>query len=274
MRFVPEIPDLEIMAATSSKSYAKSYIYAVTVSGRLYSVRVGTDVNSKTIVELDPRTGKRLNDCSFHTADTYGGFAIIGDKVYYVDKVKTDIYGEVTGGGELKMNQFPCRQAATTLLDNWALANAGELMAVGNHLLRVVWLEDDKYEIREINKLTGEIDRVLTTLTNKYRTFFAGTDALYWYDKSEPAGVNFIRYPLAGAAEVIFTLPWAANDLYNVGVDEEDGTIFMVFGISFDPAERYFYLFDLSNNSLADLPIDPSLFSTSIQGNGQFLFID
>ena len=43
VRFVPEVPQLDIMASTSSKSYSKSYVYAVTNSGKLFVVRVGTD---------------------------------------------------------------------------------------------------------------------------------------------------------------------------------------------------------------------------------------
>ena len=59
VRFVPEVPRIDVMAATSSKSYAKSYVYAVTISGNLFVIRVGTDVNSVRITELEPGTGLR-----------------------------------------------------------------------------------------------------------------------------------------------------------------------------------------------------------------------
>ena len=58
--YVPDAEHIDIMATTSSKSYSKSYVYGLTVEGRLYSVRAGSDVSRQTITELDPRLRKRF----------------------------------------------------------------------------------------------------------------------------------------------------------------------------------------------------------------------
>ena len=265
VRFLPEVPRLDIMAATSSKSYAKSYVYAVTVSGKLFVVRVGTDVNSVRITELEPRTGETIGACSLYS----GSFAITGDKVYYLAKVQTDLFGKRTSGGELKMARFPCAETATTLLAFHSPSNKGKLISVGDHLLRAVFLEGDKYEIRDINKNTGEVDRVLATVSNEYQRFYAGTDALYWLERSGHGAVKIIRYLLNSTPEPIVTLPYDA--LYNIGIDEEKGKVFIVFRAN---SESYFYLYDLRSDALEQLSIDPSLFSSYSNGNGQFLFID
>ena len=265
VRFVPEVPRIDVMAATSSKSYAKSYAYAVTISGNLFVIRVGTDVNSVRITELEPGTGNIIGGCSFYSSS----FAITGDKVFYLAKLQKDLFGKRTSGGELKMSKFPCAETHSTLLEFRSPANKGKLISVGDHLLRAVFVEDDKFEIRDINKNTGEVDRVLTTVSNEYLRFYAGTDALYWLERSGPGAVKIIRYPLNSTPKPIVTLPY--DDLYNIGIDEEKGKVFIVFRANNEP---YFYLYDLGDDDLEQLTIDPSLFSSYRDGNGQFLFID
>ncbi len=44
--------------------------------------------------------------------------------------------------------------------------------------------------------------------------------------------------------------------------------------IVFRDGKPHFYLYDMAGDSLEDLPIDSSLFSTYRMGNGQFLMID
>ena len=270
--YVPEAEHIEIMATTSSKSYSKSYIYGLTISSRLYSVRAGTDVSRQTITELDPRTGNPLGSCSIYSSDVYGEFAIVGDAVFYRSKIRKDLYGNHSGGGQLMTVQFPCSGEATSLQKYGTDANTGRLFGVGDRLVRVARVDDDTYEIREIDKSTGEIERVVDTVFNEYGSFFAGDDALYWREASGVNSSTILRHDLNGAAEEVISLPYSADDMYNIGIDEEDGKVFIVFAEGFD-GPRHFYMYDIGNDSLEELPIDPSLFSTYTRGNGQFLFV-
>ncbi|MEE8473633.1 MAG: hypothetical protein V3S82_10740 [Dehalococcoidia bacterium] len=266
MRFVPDVPQLDAMAQTSSKSYSKSYVYPLTASGKLYSVREGTSVSSVNLSQRDPRTGKVLGGCSFYSTH----FAIVGNRVYFISKTTKDLYGKRNGGGHLMTARLPCSGAASKLLKYGAPGNTGTLKGVGGRLLRVVSKGDDRYQIREINPGNGEVASILATVTNKHRKFFAGTDALYWYEEAGSDSVFIIRYPLTGTPKAIVALPHAADDLYNIGIDEEEGKVFIVFR----DGKPHFYLYDMASASLEDLPIDSSLFSTYRMGNGQFLMID
>ena len=77
---------------------------------------------------------------------------------------------------------------------------------------------------------------------------------------------------MSGAAEEVFALPYLAADMYNIGIDEEDGKVFVVFAEGFK-GPRHFYMYDIGEDRLEELPIEPSLFSTYTRGNGQFLFV-
>ena len=54
-----------------------------------------------------------------------------------------------------------------------------------------------------------------------------------------------------------------------IGVDEEEGKVFIVFR----DGESQFYLYDIASESLENLPINSSLFSPHRMRNGQFLII-
>ena len=270
--YVPDAEHIDIMATTSSKSYSKSYVYGLTVEGRLYSVRAGTDVSRQTITELDPRTGSALGSCSIYSSDIYGEFAIVGDAVYYRSKMSKDLYGNRSGGGELMAERFPCSGEPTSLQRYGTDANSGRLYGVGGTLIMAARVDDDTYEIREINKSTGEIERVVDTVFNEFWRFFAGSDALYWREASGAGSSVILRHDLSGVAEELVTLPYSPDDMYNLGIDEEDGKVLIVFAEGIN-GPRHFYLYDLAEDSLDDLSIDPSLFSTYTRGNAQFLFV-
>ncbi len=169
-------------------------------------------------------------------------------------------------------NQLPCSGEPTTLQKYGTDVNTGQLFGVGDRLIRTALVDDDTYEIREIDKNTGEIERVVDTVFNESRSFFAGDNALYWHEASGARSSAILRHELNGAAEEIFTLPYSADDIYNIGIDEEDGRVLVVFGEVFN-GPRDFYLSKVAEDSLRELPIEPSLFSTYTRGNGQFTFI-
>ena len=60
--------------------------------------------------------------------------------------------------------------------------------------------------------------------------------------------------------------------MYNMGIDEEDGKVLIVFAEGSN-GPRHFYMYDIGEDRLDELPIDPSLFSTYTRGNAQFLFV-
>ena len=68
--------------------------------------------------------------------------------------------------------RLPCSRPASQFLKYGAPGNTGTLKSVGGRLLRVVSKGDDRYEIKEINKDTGEVQSILATVTNKYRNYF------------------------------------------------------------------------------------------------------
>ena len=102
IRYIPEIDRFDIIKTISSPSYAKSSIYPITSGGRLYAVRDwGSDWTSKdkhfSIEELDAVSGKTVASIDINAE----WFTISGDDVYYMSEVRTDLFGNPTGGGRL-----------------------------------------------------------------------------------------------------------------------------------------------------------------------------
>lgn len=210
LKYLPALGALDLLATTTSFSFSSSHIYPLTVGGRIFVVNTRS---RKDIREYDPSTGALLGTtCEVTTDDEFSGFAIVGERVFYIDAV-----------GDLAVQDLPCNGTATTLLDaNDHTINSRALYGIGDQLVSVGFRTPDQYEIRRHNAGTGAVDEVLLTISGAEvfgANFFAGDDGLYWlrFDKST-LGLAVVRYTLGGSPQEILTrtLTIALNAGYTI----------------------------------------------------------
>lgn len=270
LRYIPTLDSLDLAQSTTSFDFASSYLYAMTVGSDLYTVRVSTDTGTKRITKRDPETLEALDeDCVMDTADTYRGFWIIGDQVFYISEISTDLFGDYSGGGHLLAVDFPCTDEETEVLNYNDADNSGEFYAIGNTLISIVSpLVTGPHTIRTHSTITGAVTATLLETSDPAGStaFFMGDDALYWY-KSAGGTLSVVRYPLTGAPETIIERELTGNLQPNVGIDASDDHVFLVY--SDDDAHFIFY--DRANDTELELDISSDMYSTTIYGNAQFI---
>ena len=267
LRYLPTLGLLDILATTTSFSFSSSHIYPLTVGGRIFVVNTRS---SKNISEYDPRTGALLGTaCEVTTDDELSGFAIVGERIFYIDKA-----------GDLAVQDLPCNGTATTLLDADDHAiNSRSLYGIGDQLVSVSFVSPDQYEIRRHNVGTGAVDEVLLTLGGAEvfgASFFAGDEGMYWLRFDDRTlRLTVVRYSLGGSPQEILTrtLTTALNAGYSI--DESRGKVLVVYmdGFPASGGEARFLLYDRMAGEVEELAIDTSFYSQRIFGT-QFLVLE
>ena len=267
LRYLPILGVLDLLATTTSFSFSSSHIYPLTVGGRIFVVNTRS---RKNIREYDPRTGALLGTaCEVTTDDEFSGFAIVGERIFYID-----------GAGDLAVQDLPCNGTATTLLDaNDHTINGRSLYGIDDQLVSIGFRSPDQYEIRRHNAGTGAVDEVLLTISGAEvfgASFFSGDGGLYWLRFDERTlGLTVVRYPLEGSPQEIVTrtLTTALNAGYTI--DESRGKVLVVYmdGFPASGGEARFLLYDGVAGEVEELAIDTSFYSQRIFGT-QFLVLE
>ena len=257
------------VAFTSSESYAKSYIYPVTNAGRLFVVRVSTDTGQKEIRSYDARTGKGGDTvCSFYSAGTYKGFAIIGDRVYFRTKIAQDLAGRYRSGGDLVYLDMPCKGEPRLLVPRDRLPGAVEVLAAAG-VLYAEGVGEQTLDLWRIDTTTGGVKEFVSLKRNAVepQTFFEGDDALYFSAKGD-GQLTVVRLPAEGidAARTIATIPTRGKGGPS-SIDASDGEVYVALA---DPTPRFF---TVKGGQTLELDLDRGLYSTLIHGGGQILRI-
>lgn len=268
LRAVERQPVTQV-AFTSSESYAKSYIYPVTNAGRLLVVRVSTDTGQKEIRSYDARTGKGGETlCSFYSAGTYKGFAIIGDRVYFRTKIAQDLAGRYRSGGDLVYLDMPCKGDPRPLVTRDRLPGAVEILAAGG-VLYAEGMGEQTLDLWRIDTTTGGVKEFVSLKRSAVepQAFFEGDDALYFAAKGD-GQLTVVRLPAEGidAARTIATIPTRGKGGPS-SIDAADGEVYVALA---DPTPRFF---TIKGGKTVELELDRGLYSTLIHGGGQILRI-
>lgn len=276
LRYIPEAHMLHELGWTTSKSYAKSYIYGLTAGEWVYIVKCGTDTGRKDITRVDPETGEPVGTFrSIYTSSMYSGFTILGDRLIYRSKIGKDLYGNRQSGGHVMSLEIGSSEPVK-MLDYYDDNNIGAYYAIGNELISIITsYEDDLiiYDIFRINPMTMAIvDHLFTYASEDSVTFYEGSTSLFWSEIDPSNGeVSVIRFPLSGQPEYYLTISEDNPQLRSI--DESQGKVLIVVTDS-TPESPYYYLADLVTNEIAELDVNDAFFSTLIHGNGQFMILD
>jgi len=279
LRYIPEIKVLDEFGWTTSKSYAKSYIYGITAGDWVYVVRCSTDTGAKDITRLDPWTGETVGRfSSIVTDDIYGGFTISGDRLIYRTKISKDLLGKRRSGGDVMAMEIGSDRALK-LLDYADADNTGQYHAFGEELVTIVTSYEDargitkNYDIYRVDPGTLAISELLYTFkSGDIIRFHGGATALYWSHLDPDSGdTHIVRFPSSGEPPYYLTISETTSQLLTI--DESQGKVLIVFRDDTTESPSY-YLVDLATNDLTELDIDRSFFSNSVYGNGQFCILE
>ena len=222
LRIIPETGGIDLMKSATSPSYAKNAIYAVTVEGRLFIIRDWgadwtSDNNSFGIEEIDPYTGASISNTDINAE----WFTILGDDVYFMREVKTDLFGNRSGGGQLAVKRLG--SAAETEL----AAEAPRFQSVGGQLAWVDGSQLLRFDPSSGDVLTtSEIDSVFTeSIWPTSRGVFYGDSAIYWaIAESGPGSVDIVMLALDGHVERLGTLDLEQGET-DLVIDESAGRL-------------------------------------------------
>ncbi len=268
VRAVEDQPAIRI-AFTSSESYAKSYTYAFTTGGRLIVARVSTDTGRKDLRAYDPRSGAAGKElCSFYSADTYRGFAIVGDRVYFRTSVAQDTAGRYRSGGDLAYLDMPCSGDPHVLVKRDRFPSAFDVHAAGG-VLYAETMSQQSVDLWRVDTKTGNVTEFASLKKGALQPLqiFDGDDALYFASKID-AKVNVMRLPPDGfdAASVVATIP-TQGKAGPSSIDASEGEVYVALE---DPAPRTFLV---KAGRTQELKLERGLYSTLIHGGGQILRI-
>ena len=275
LRYIPGAGLLDEFGWTSSKSYSKSYIYGRTAGGWLYVVKCFLDSGRKDISRLDPATGKTV--ASFGpvtTADMYEGFTICGDRLIYRTEVVKDQLGRWKSGGRVMVMKIGASSPVEVLEYN-DKNNRGHYYSMGNDLVSIVTSGQKGnyfHEIYRVNPETMALGETIYSFSSKdYVTFFEGDSALYWTETDAATGnIYVIRLPVNG--NPVYYLEISDTIPQNLAIDESQGKVLLSFQDE-TPESPFYYLKDIDTEEITELEIEPSFFSKSILGNGQFVIL-
>ena len=266
LRYVPAIPSLDLFTSTTSSSFSTNHVYPLTVRDRLFVVSTR---GRKRIQEYDARTGNALGaPCEIVTGDNFGGFAIVGSRVFFLND-----------DGELSVVAFPCDAEAEIL------AAAGDhginpdyLFGIGDDLLSVDTRDFPEYHVRGHDTATGAVREVLLTVNEDQGfivDFFAGDDAVYWAAFDDGAQrLTVTRMPATGSSETV--LDRVLTEDLNAGlfVDASGDQVLIVYMDGF-PASggiAHFLRYDITDRQLAEMDVDPSFYSQRALGTQLYVF--
>ncbi|GEM_PF-3181099 len=255
VRYIPAMDRFDVMGATKSYSYSKSSIFPITLYGRsFYFIERGT---SSTITEIDPKSAKVKSSAPAAGAR----FAIAGDKFYFHEKVRTDLFDKRTGGGEL-MAQNLNGGAPVQLLAYGDSDNQGVMYGAGNALFSLSYDPGTKAStIRRHDLQTGKVTGVLHTNIPPGGQFFSGGDGLYHVTASGKI-YTVSLYPLQGEVKGVLQVELDADE-YGLSVDEEDRKLLLVsYGKDFKV--KNILLHDLATDVTSEIPFKSPFGSNSV----------
>ena len=276
LRYVPEADMLDEFGWTSSKSYSRTYIYGITSGGWLYKVKCFLDSGRKDISRLDPATGETVATFGpITTADMYAGFTICGDKVIYRTEVTEDLLGRRTGGGNVMVMNIGS-SSPVKVLDYYDDNNVGRYYSMGNDLVTVVYSYEDDiiyYDIYRVDPETLALGNLIYSFGSmSIVTFYEGDTALYWTETDPATGNIYVaRLPIGGNAA--YCLEISDTEPQGLTIDESQGIILVSFQDE-TPESPFYYLYDIASDDITEVDVDPSFFSRSKLGNGQFVILD
>ena len=277
LRYVPDVNMLDELDWTTSKSYAKSYIYGFTSGEWVYTVRRSSDTDRNDITRLDPRTGKTVGQFPSITVtgDWKFGFTVLGDRLIYRTKINETLSGSRRSGGDVMAVEIG--GSPIKILDYADPNNIGNYYAIGDKLITIVRTSKDNlkaYDIYLVNPENMVIgDHLYTYVSDDLVTFYEGETALYWSQTdSETGDINIIRFPLSD--EPSFYLIISGDNPQLISVDDSQGMILIMY--SDDIPDRHFFysLVDIATGTITEYELDKAFFKGLKNGNGQFFILE
>ena len=203
VRYIPETGDIDVLKTITSPSHSKSAIYPMTVGSKLFVIRDwGSDWTSDNkhfgIEELDSRTGMALSSTEIDAE----WFVLLEDQVYFKHEVRTDLFGNPSGGGELMVQDLGSAEASE--LPERQI----RFQSVGNQL---VFLADS--DIQQHSRDTGDVQttrgidpELLDRSWPASGSVFYGEDGIYLaVEGARVNELNIVRVPLVGDHETLLT---------------------------------------------------------------------
>ena len=265
LRYVPENATLDILHNTTSSSFSSNHIYPLTLGDRLFIV--GTR-SRKRIQQYDVRSGLTVGSpCEINTSDNYSGFAIIGERVFYLDD-----------NGDLVVANFPCDDDPMRLVVAGTHGiNPNYLFGIGTELISVDTRTPGEFRVRTHESSTGLSEVVLSVgdEDESIVDFFAGDDALYW--AAFDSNTNYLtvsRYAVGGAPEIVLSRRLDVGLNAGMAVDASRSLILIVYMDGF-PATggiAHFVLYNIVDGSLTELDVGSSFYSQRVLGTQVFVF--
>lgn len=275
LRYIPEVQILDEFGWTSSKSYSKTYIYAITAGDWVYEVKCFTDSGRKDITRLDTKTGDIVGRFgAITTGDMYRGFTISGDRIYCRTKVTKDLLGNRRGGGDVMAMEIGAINAVE-VLDYYDDDNQGRYYGIGNELITIVTTYEDEtvfYDIYRVNPETMAIGELMYSFSSEeHVTFHEGTTSLFWSEVNPTTGdTDIIMFPLSEYPVYFLTI--SESTPKSLSIDESQGKVLVTFEDD-TPESPFYYLADIDTDEVVELDVDPGFYSSSIYGNGQFFIL-
>lgn len=264
VRDIPALNRVDIVSTSVSPSYATNAVYPFTAGGRLFTLTDWrADWTSKNaqwdLNEFDPVTGKATGGMTTFQASS---FAVAGDKLYFRSPLATDLFGKVTGGGQLNALSLGQREFTTNtrkLLDRGDPSNSGSLYGVGDHLLSVIGngtATAPTLTIRSHDLQTGAATTLHSSIAqtpNLYNDLFPGHDGLYHLTQSGRT-ITVTHYPVAGSSKALISVDLEGNET-GIQVAEDKGKLLILAlsNVRFTSAQVY----DLATGEVSALKISP-----------------
>jgi len=252
---------VDVADTTVSYSYSSTYIYPMTKNGKLYTIKTRS---SKDITGFDASTLVENGEtASQYTDDTYKGFAIVDDKVFYIDT-----------SDDLRVRSFSNPYSSSLLIESQNIMSASNIYGIGSNLVSANY--SDGIEIINLhNTSTGEISQELYRASDVYSyKFYDGDEALYWAEFDDTTkNLKVLQYKLSGSPTYIFETTLVDTPA-NLVIDDSNGKIFIAYKDGYTSvATKYFYMIDGTSYESTTLDIDSSLFSSGIYGM-QFVWVE
>ena len=254
VRYIPETGQIDVLKAISSPSYSKSAIYPMTIGSKLFVIRDwGSDWISKNkhfgIEELDPRTGMPLSSTDINAE----WFTLLEDQVYFRHEVKTDLFGNPSGGGELMVQNVGSPQASE-LPDRRI-----RFHSVGEHLVSLAGsdLQQHSRSTGDVQAARGIGPALMDGSWPVAGNVFYGEDGIYVaVEGARVNEIDIIRVPLVGAQETLFTfrLQEGENGLV---IDESQDVVLIGLVGSTPPFDiKRLLLFNVEDESVQQVDVD------------------
>src|SRR3989344_1813504 len=245
VRFIPVVDRFDVMASTVSTSYSESTIYPMTQNGRLFTV---TRRSTSTVLnEGDPKNASAISSTTFDATN----LTVVGDKVYYRDRIVNDFYGRRSGGGALVVQSLGTA-SGSDLLSYGAADNDGDFFTAQNALVSVVTdYDSEPASIRRHDLFTGKVSEELFSNVSS-GTFFSGSDALYGYVKNGSV-YTVKRFGLDGTAKSLIEVA-LDSDEKGLSIDEDSGKLLIV-SYGSDYLLKSAQLYDVASNSTEEISI-------------------